>query len=303
MNKRGQLVASCFGCCGKVNMDVVNYVQWRDSVDFETAIQILGEEAGISPERQKPQVDTHTILSDIMSIARGQLQSSESAMKYLTETRGLSMDVVKQAKLGYVANGYALIKQMKERGYTWADLDSVGFIATGTHRCRFPGRILFPIWSQGTIQALAGRQVANDGKYVRYLYTETTVPPLYTLTIIGENKPLLLVEGLMDLLSARSIGSAQSAALVSASFANHADIDRLVSQFKSVFYLLHEDEAGQKALSTLMERFPDKIIPVHLPLGFEDLNDALVQGKDKDWLTDILKRAALEHRSSIRHAS
>lgn len=212
-------------------------------------------------------------------------------MACLTQKRGLSESVIEQAQLGFVDNGYTFVKSLLGLGHSWRDLESVGFVSKQSRRCRFVNRILIPIWSSGRIAAIAGRQATDDSTYVRYLYTETEVSPVYSLGIDPPYKPLLLVEGLMDLLSAQTLGAKHSLALTSAATASHPALDEILRPYPLIYYLLHEDQAGEQALATLVARYPGRIVPVKIPLGYADLNDALVAGKDRQWLETLLRSA------------
>lgn len=303
-NQKGELVASCFGC-GVVNMDVINYVKWINNVNFATAIEILSEGVGLSssiiPESD---FDLHQLLEDIMTFGREQLHQSNSAMTYLTETRGLSQEVIETAGLGYVADGYGLVRKLKAKGYTWKQLTSIGFITSKGYRCRFSGRVLFPVYEGGRIQAIGGRQVGGDGKYVRYMYTETPIPPVYSLADASDaEKPILLVEGLVDTLSVRTMGGQNVMGLTSASYASHKNLANWLDRPRLIYVLLHTDDAGQKALDTLVERFPGKVVPCHLPLGYLDVNEALVAGRGEAWLRNIMQHAKKAHNEQVYQAS
>lgn len=302
LNRHGELVASCFGC-GRTNMVVINYVQWRDGVDFGTAIAILSQETDEPVTTTRDPIYTHQLLVDVMDLAREQLRTSEEALEYLTVTRGISQDVLDTAGLGYVADGYKLIQELIQKGYSWSDLRSVGLVSD-KHRCRFVGRILFPLWNHAMLQAIAGRQLRNDDKYVRYLYTETEIPALYTFSMspIDPKKPVFLVEGLVDLLSARIMGYRQSVALVSTAYTHHPDLERL-GDYRLLYVLMHEDDAGTKALEVLLNRFGDKIVPMHLPVGYKDLNDALLDGRDHSWLRTLASDALRMQQVGKRSAS
>lgn len=287
LDRHGAPVASCFGC-GKTSMDIIGYVQWRHNINFSEAISLLANELGLEYEPARP-ANTHALLADIVSLGQQILRKSSTAMAYLTQKRCLSASVIEQAQLGFIDDGYAFIKNLRELGYSWRDLEKVGFVSKQSRRCRFVNRILIPVWSQTGISAIAGRQLTDDGKYVRYLYTETQVPPVYSVGLEPSYKPLLLVEGLMDLLSAQTLGAKYSLALTSAATANHPALDDILQQYPFTYCLLHEDQAGEQALTTLRARYSDRIVPVHLPLGYADINDALAAGKDRQWLETLLR--------------
>ncbi|WP_018130503.1 CHC2 zinc finger domain-containing protein [Effusibacillus pohliae] len=305
LNRRNQLVVSCFGC-GVLNMDVINYVQFRDNCDFLTAIQKLSSELGISiveGGNDKQPLDVQALLWDVMEIGREQLKHSQAAKDYLLKKRRLSKEVIEEAGIGFVADGYSLVNQLKNKGYLWKHLQSIGLVGD-KYRCRFVNRILIPILNNGKIEAIAGRQISDDQrddkKYTRYLYTQTPVSGTCVFTNdLKHGKAFLLVEGLMDLLSARALGVSSCGALISTAFAEREAVGSLLKRFEKVYVLLHEDEAGQRALEILLKRFPNQVIPVHLPIGCSDLNDALVQGRDAAWLRELLYQALQNHHKAV----
>ena len=66
------------------------------------------------------------------------LMDSPEALKYQTETRGHSLAVLKQEKVGYAAGGWKFAKTVKAAGFTEEDLHAIGVLRLSKAGKRYP---------------------------------------------------------------------------------------------------------------------------------------------------------------------
>ena len=217
----------CFGCHAKG--DALTFIKETENLGFMEAVEVLAREAGMPmPERdaRAAQVaDRRTQLIAVMDEAvkwfRLQLKTSAAAeaRAYLAK-RGLSEAAQDRWDIGFAPDGWhGLQLAMKQKGISDDLLVASGLCAKsdkgGEPYDRFRNRIIFPIRDgRGRAISLGGRAMdpMDNAKYLNGPETEIFDKGrnLYNHApareAAGKGKPLIVVEGYMDVIALAEAG-------------------------------------------------------------------------------------------------
>ena len=212
----------CFGC--GAHGDIVKFEMEANNLPFMDAVKKLAHQAGLTmpvfSEKDKAESEAKKSLYDIMEQActffEKELFMPDGAegLKYFTEKRGLSKDIIKKFRLGYAPNNNALMAHLKSLGVDEKDLKDLGLIAIPEDTSRhahdfFRNRVMIPIANkQGKIIAFGGRVMEKvEPKYLNS--PETPIfnkrRNLYNLDKARDSaykeKKLIICEGYMDVIA------------------------------------------------------------------------------------------------------
>ncbi|KIS27970.1 DNA primase [Arthrobacter sp. SPG23] len=265
----------CFGC-GE-DGDVISFVQKLDHSSFHEAVEKLAarigfelhyEDGGTGPNREevgKRQrlLDAHKVADEFF---RAQLLTPGAAEgRNFLHGRGFDRAASEQFGVGYAPQGWdALLKHLRGRGYTDAELKLTGMFSEGNRGIydRFRGRLVWPIRDiAGDTIGFGARKLYEDDQGPKYLNTpETTLykksQVLYGIDLakrnIAKERQLVVVEGYTDVMACHLSGITTAVATCGTAFgADHIKIARrLLSDDGTggeVIFTFDGDAAGQKA--------------------------------------------------------
>ncbi|MDQ0077255.1 DNA primase [Arthrobacter oryzae] len=265
----------CFGC-GE-DGDVISFVQKLDHTSFHEAVEKLAarigfelryEDGGTGPNREdvgKRQrlLDAHKVADEFF---RAQLLTPAAAEgRNFLHGRGFDRAAAEQFGVGYAPQGWdALLKHLRGRGYTDAELKLTGMFSEGNRGIydRFRGRLIWPIRDiAGDTIGFGARKLYEDDQGPKYLNTpETTLykksQVLYGIDLakrnIAKDRQLVVVEGYTDVMACHLAGVPTAVATCGTAFgADHIKIARrLLSDDGTggeVIFTFDGDAAGQKA--------------------------------------------------------
>ncbi|KQR80729.1 DNA primase [Arthrobacter sp. Leaf337] len=265
----------CFGC-GE-DGDVIAFVQKLDHTSFHEAVEKLAarigfelryEDGGTGPNREevgKRQrlLDAHKVADEFF---RAQLLTPGAAEgRNFLHGRGFDRAASEQFGVGYAPQGWdALLKHLRGRGYTDAELKLTGMFSEGNRGIydRFRGRLIWPIRDiAGDTIGFGARKLYEDDQGPKYLNTpETTLykksQVLYGIDLakrnIAKDRQLVVVEGYTDVMACHLSGITTAVATCGTAFgADHIKIARrLLSDDGTggeVIFTFDGDAAGQKA--------------------------------------------------------
>lgn len=261
----------CFGCGEKG--DMFTFVQKFEGVDFQGALKILAERAGvpITFERSEFKDEKNTlysILEEAASYFENNLKENKEALNYLKE-RGLKDITIKDFRLGYASLDWReLFKHLKNKGFNESLIERAGLIKKSPEGKesydRFRGRIMFPISdSSGRAVGFSGRifsaqvESTSSEDVVGAKYINSPETPLFSKSKIlyGYDKAkdgirklgfTILVEGQMDLLMSHQAGFKNTVAL-SGTALTEEHVSILTRLSPKLLLALDSDEAGMKA--------------------------------------------------------
>jgi DNA primase len=265
----------CFGC-GE-DGDAISFVQKLDHSSFQEAVEKLAarigfelryEDGGTGPSREdvgKRQrlLDAHKLADEFF---RAQLLTPAAAEgRNFLHGRGFDRAAAEQFGVGYAPQGWdALLKHLRGRGYTDAELKLTGMFSEGNRGIydRFRGRLIWPIRDiAGDTIGFGARKLYEDDQGPKYLNTpETTLykksQVLYGIDLakrnIAKDRQLVVVEGYTDVMACHLAGIPTAVATCGTAFgADHIKIARrLLSDDGTggeVIFTFDGDAAGQKA--------------------------------------------------------
>lgn len=283
----------CFGCQAKG--DIFDFVMRSQGIEFNDALQLLGQRAGIEVSPPTPKDRKRRDLFEINQVAleffKLQLKAFSVAQQYLLE-RKLTQESIESFELGYAPDSWdALLKFALTKGLSDHELLAAGLVSendNGRRYDRFRHRIMFPIKDYlGRVVGFSGRVL--DDSLPKYLNTpETEVfkkgELLYGVdmakTHIRSSGEALVVEGYMDVIALHQTGFKHAVAALGATLTSEqaAQLSRLDVQ--KLLLAFDADEAGQKAILGGLEQSIGRnflVRAIRVPYG-KDPADAVLGG-------------------------
>ena len=312
----------CFGCHAGGN--VFKFLTEYHKISFVEAVQELAEQQGITIEFDKQeyteQQSEQEVLYDINTEAARYFLNNllnddegETVRKYLHE-RNIKTQTLRSFGLGYALRGWEnFINYAKSRNLNLdkcLQLGLVGKTSEGKLYDKFPGRLIFPIFSpNGRVIAFAGRVLDPKDTGAKYINSPESLiyikgRILYGLSFAKDDirrlDKAIIVEGYMDLISLYQNG-VKNVVAVSGTALTDDQVQLLSRYTKNVVLLFDADVAGIKAsmrsIELLLKRDMEVRI-VSLPKGEDP--DSYVNKYGKDEFEELIKKAQnfLEYESS-----
>ncbi len=268
----------CFGC--GVGGNAITFLRRMENLEFEDAVEALARRAGIAVKREVgtadrgPRYDRQRFYEMNRLAARffhkclyEDNPKAREALRYLTETRGLSSATVKHFGLGYAPDSYtALTDFLRRAGYTEDELIA-GFFAGRSERTgrlfdSFRNRVMFPIIDvSGNVIAFGGRVM--DDSLPKYKNSSDTPVFKKSRNLFALNYArkhcadrILLCEGYMDVIALHAAGFPFAVATLGTAIT--PDQARMLTHYtKKVILSYDSDEAGQKATMRALRLFEE----------------------------------------------
>jgi DNA primase len=216
----------CFGACS-TGGDIFSFIEKKENVDFNGALQILARRAGVEVQREGPRRDELKPLYDANEAAaifyHSLLLGGANPGIAYAEERGLDRKAIADFQLGYSPTSWdALRDHLRGRGFADERLVEAGLVVASDRGGydRFRGRLMFPIRDErGRVIGFGGRVLPGgeaDGQAsAKYLNTPQTPifdkgGVLYALDrardAIRTTATAVVVEGYMDVIAAHQFG-------------------------------------------------------------------------------------------------
>lgn len=256
--------------------NIFDFIMKTQGLDFGDTVRMLALQAGMQPykfTRQNKEEDKrYTTYTDIYKkyteLSHLELFNHKNILDYLTVSRKVNEDVIKEFKLGYAPMNENFSQKMLAE-FSEKDLISSGIFFLNEKRGkivdRFIDRILFPIHNlNNDIIAFGGRTI-NKNNYAKYINSPETEfykkgYMLFNLSRAKKNKldanEVVVVEGYMDVISLHDKGiknvvSNQGTAVT------ESQINILWRYFENINICLDGDVSGKNA----SYRIAEKLIP------------------------------------------
>ena len=271
----------CFGC--GLGGDIFEFIKLTENVEFNDALKILADRAGLELKRQTPQqveIDKKKdVLYEINSAAAKyfvrvlwESNAGLEALSYLRK-RGLSDQTIKNWSLGFAPDDYHYVENYLAKSFDKKDIEQAGLIIKSDRSQpstltpqpyfdRFHDRVMFPIINlHGQVVGFTGRLLhdkENTGKYVNSpetpIYNKSNV--VYGLyqakNAIRKNDRAVVVEGNMDVIACHQVGSTQ--AVATSGTALTTDQLTILQRFtNNLVFAFDSDAAGSTATKRALE--------------------------------------------------
>lgn len=271
----------CFGC--QASGDHFRFLVELDGMSFPEAVENLANEAGLELPRSDPQAveraKARASLSDIMELAarwyREQLALSDgaAARAYLRE-RGLPGHVQQTFGIGYAPQGRSRLKEwLAGQGIGNDQMIACGLLVSGdgvpVPYDRFRDRVMFPIEDvRGRVVAFGGRALSPDvpAKYLNSPETElfSKGRVLYNHKrargAVGEDRPVLAVEGYMDVIALAAHGFDEAVAPLGTAL-TEGQLALLWKMSAEPVLCFDGDEAGLRAAYRAADLALERLVP------------------------------------------
>ncbi|MDD2565650.1 MAG: DNA primase [Candidatus Gracilibacteria bacterium] len=294
-------IAYCFSC--HTGGGPVKFLSEIEKIPYGEAVQKLAGEAGIElktdfyKENKENRGDLYEMHKTVAESYHSELFKEENSikLKYLLD-RGLSIETIKNFKLGYSGDPRSLFYKLTEKGFSEKDIIESG-IFVSAFKDKFYSRIVFPISNfTGNVVGFTGRVL--DSSLPKYLNSPTTKifdksSILYGLNLakseISKKGFVIIVEGQMDTISLHQYGFTNTIA-ISGTALTEEQIKLLKRLTKKIYLSLDNDNAGINATFASLDATINEDIDVKI-INFgeaKDPDEYLKSGKD---FGEIIKNA------------
>ncbi len=212
----------CFGACVEGG-DVISFVMKIEKIDFQQAIKLLADSAGIEVPRYnnvEENVELYNINESAYNFFHNYLLSENglAARNYMINNRGVDKDTITKFGLGLSPNdNRQLPRHLENLGFSNKQISESGLVfirEDGIPKDIFAGRLVFPIIdSRKKVLGFGGRSLNDNGpKYINSSKTKIfdKSSSLYGINLAKEgitnSGKVVLVEGYMDVLTAHQFG-------------------------------------------------------------------------------------------------
>jgi len=307
--------------------DVFRFVELKENVGFEEAVEMLadrfqveleyeGRDRSDGPSRSETKAlrDLHEEVAELYhQYFLSEAQAAQKARRYWCEDRGFSLETAREWRIGLSPpeRGH-LGEKLRQAGYEgelWAK-SGLFFEARDRRSApleRFRGRLMIPIHDvQARVCGFSARQLEGvtpeDDPTARAKYVNSPDTPIFhksrilfafhrARTVLGDERPALLVEGQLDAIRCHSEGLGEAVAF-QGSAATAEQLSMLRRLTPVVECLLDGDEAGQKAAL--------RLFPLCLAASLELRLLPLPEGADPD---DLLREGGSGAMERLREKS
>jgi DNA primase len=303
-DRRG--IYHCFGC--GVSGDHFRFLTEKVGMSFPEAVEKLAEMAGVPmparDEQQEKREEARRTLYDVMELAAGYFEAALShnigarARGYLFE-RGVTAQSQTRFRIGFAPDSRNGLKEhLAANGVSAQDMIDTGLVVHGEDipvpYDRFRNRVMFPIADfRGRIIAFGGRALSADvpAKYLNSPETElfkkrmTLYNGETARTAARDGKPVIVVEGYLDVITAVSAGFEGTVAPLGTALTEE-HLQLLWRMSDSPILCFDGDNAGLKAAERAAELVMPQLKPgqtvriATLPEGLDPDDIILKQGRE-----------------------
>lgn len=192
--------------------------------------------------------------------------ASHEAIRYL-RNRGISLDVANAMNFRYADKVYI-------------------------NKTLFENRLLIPIYEKGRMISVEGRDVSRKSP-VKVLYPKnSSVNTLFELDKLDKQKPLYVVEGLMDLALLRAYKEFENSTAIFGASLTQRQI-YLLQKFDEVIYIPDNDRAGESTIKAFKENKMNNVRILRIPsvinnVSIIDVGDLVIKAQTS--IADLLRK-------------
>lgn len=302
----------CFGC--NKGGDVISFVEEIEGLDFQGALKLLADRAGVTLTRERPGAkDERDAIFSALELAtkfyEAVLPKFPEAVSYLTG-RGLKEETIKSFRVGFAPDEWRSLGDfLTKKGVKEEVMERAGLIVRSPKGFydRFRGRVMFPITdSSGRVIAFSGRILKEEaGKTLgasasaKYVNSPETEVFHKSRALFGFSQArdairgadsCVLVEGQMDLILSHQAGVKNTVA--SSGTALTSEHLEMIKRFtKNIVLAFDADDAGISAAHRAVELALGQDMSVRIARLPKGMDPADVARKDPSQWVSAVKEA------------
>lgn len=266
----------CFGQCAEGG-DAFSYLMKRDHIDFQQALVLLAQRAGVQLESHKREDSAkkqteetlQKLVEDAIVFYQNLLLQSPSGKKALDylHQRGLTDETIREFELGYAPDSWsAVIDHLLSMNYSRAQVIETGMaseqrdekgdpVPDGRIYDRFRNRIMIPIRNAAGKAVGFGARILDPNDVPKFLNSPQTAlfdkgGTLFGLNraknAIREKNQAVIVEGYFDVITLHQAGFQNTVSSMGTALGT-SQVKLLTRHSKKIVLALDADEAGENA--------------------------------------------------------
>ena len=303
----------CYGC--GAGGDLIKFVERYENVDFQTALRMLAQRAGVelresklAGRRRSEREAIYEANAAAQAYFAAELKRDRAAQRYLHD-RGITSETAERFGLGFAPDSWdGFVGAARKAGIDYGLAERAGLVRARAQGDGFydffRNRLMLPIYNlTGEVMAFGGRTLGDDTP--KYINTPNTAAytkgrHVYALQIARRaaavEGALIVVEGYLDALALHQAGFANAVASLGTAFTPE-QARELRRVAPNIYLSFDGDTAGQAATSRSIDMLvdegltvevvalhggkdPDEILRADGPAKFKALLDASVPWKD-----------------------
>ncbi len=240
----------CFGC--GASGDLIKFVEKIENIQFIDACKKIADWFNIKYSFEKK---VHSDLDHSTSLTNwfvDSLKHNLTAIEYL-KNRGLTEKTISTFEIGWIPEANSVLNFCKKQNISNEIMLKIGF--KDSILKIFQNRIVFPIYVHNKVCGFGARYITKrfGPKYINSPETEYFKKSeiLYGTKYVDKYKPIVLVEGYMDVVVMHQFGCNAVAALGTAISYNH--VNQIFNMGQEAIICLDGDEAGLKSMKRIVE--------------------------------------------------
>ncbi len=290
---REKKYSKCFACNAGGN--VITYYQKTRNVTFKEALRVLAKEVGITLKQNEIKLnEEHKLNAEVLKYYQVvmKLNSVGSAAREYLRNRNLNEEIINEFKFGFApADPKKLITYLNSE----TDIAPALTATRYNDRDQFYNRLMIPIMDdENRVVGFSGRTLVDDNpKYLNSrednIFSKKNI--MYNLNNAKkiDSNELIIVEGFFDVISLYRLNIKNVVALMGTAFTKeHINLIRKY-RYKTVTFLLDQDNAGQQATQDAAEKL--------LASGFTDIK-VINFGRFKD-IDELINGATIEQAQIV----
>jgi DNA primase len=306
----------CFGC--QAGGDVFRFLMTLEGLTFFEAVKELGDAIGVEVEEkelspaERKALKQRATAYDVLEAAAAAYESwlwtgpaGAVARKYLLETRAMTPEAAKSARLGWSPGGWSrLLDYLHQQGF---EAEQVANAGLAKQRERGDGyfdflreRLIIPIRDErGRVIAFGGRIL--EGDQPKYLNTPESAVYKKSNVLYGIEKArfaadskrknrLIVVEGYFDVLALHGAGFEEAVATCGTALTPE-HLEKIRRLTRDVILVMDADDAGLRAA--------ERTLPMFVEAGIQAWRVELPGAKDPD---ELLRKEGPERFEQVMAA-
>lgn len=288
----------CHGC-GKGG-DIISWVREQDGVSFAEAIDMLSNVAGLKPlqlsdsERKvyDEKVRHHNVLNKVNSAfidyAMKQAAKHMPEFKaYLEGKRGLTLDIARQYKIGYVDDSAVTVRRaLLDAGCTQQEIDESMILQDDR---MFQKRLIVGVINHKQVRQIYGRSTTDVEP--KHLYQKGTDKHLFNLDRTSQASKIIAVESILDALALIQLGFEHETVGVMGARVTEGQLSDLRRTGKKVWFLFDNDKPGLESAIDAGLRLNGHHAIARLKGKAKDPNEFMMLGGVKSEIDQILEES------------